>query len=355
VTGGPENRTEDRVARRVGARPPVAIDREIAFLGKPDSYPGRPRRVTAIETHFSWVFLTDLHAYKLKKPVRGEGFDFRTIAARRRNALAELRLNRRLAEDVYLSVVPLTLEDDGRLAISGSGRPIDWLVKMVRLDAGRMFDRRLACGDWHYGDIEALAQRLAGFFATARPARLSAPQLMARFRAEVRTALATVSATPDARLLTALKPIARNLECFMTRRVALFGRRIRERRMIDGHGDLRPEHIYLNGMPRIIDCLEFRPDLRQLDPINELAYLTLECCRLGGPGIGRALLRRYRERTGDMPPGELMHFYWALNAVVRARIALQHLAEPGARTRQELVSRAAEYLAAARKFRCYRL
>ena len=102
-------------------------------------------------------------------------------------------------------------------------------------------------------------------------------------------------------------------------------------------------------MPRIIDCLEFRADLRQLDPLNEIAYLALECRRLGGPAIERHLLRRYRARTGDTAPRELVRFYAALNALIRARIAICHLAEPGTRTPREWTARSATYLAIAAK------
>ena len=103
----------------------------------------------------------------------------------------------------------------------------------------------------------------------------------------------------------------------------------------------------MKGLPRIIDCLEFRPDLRQLDPVSELAYLALECRRLGGPPIEGVLLRRYRQRTGDRPPARVTSFYRALNAVMRARIAIEHLADPGGRTRQELLGRADAYIAVA--------
>jgi aminoglycoside phosphotransferase family enzyme len=332
-----------------GPRSEVAIGRKLRFLTDPRSYPDHPSQVEAIETHFSWVFLTDRHAYKLKKPVQGDGFDFRSVAARRRNALAELRLNRRLAPDVYLRIVKLTVEADGNLALGGPGEAADWLVQMVRLEADWMFDRRLARRDWHHAEIEGLAHRLAGFFATARRVRLSAPQLRARITEELRATLAAFRAAREQRLLSALKPIAGRLDAFMTRRAALFCRRIQDRRLVDGHGDLRPEHVYLRDLPRIIDCLEFRPDLRQLDPVNELAYLALECRRLGGPAIERHLLRRYRARTGDTAPRELVRFYAALNALIRARIAICHLAEPGSRTPQEWTARAAAYLAIAAK------
>ena len=103
------------------------------------------------------------------------------------------------------------------------------------------------------------------------------------------------------------------------------------------------------GTPQIIDCLEFRADLRRLDPVGEIAFLALECDRLGSSPIAHRLMRRYRERTGDRPPAVLFFFYTALNAVVRARLALEHIAEPGTRTREEWVDRAASYLAIAAK------
>jgi aminoglycoside phosphotransferase family enzyme len=340
----PEGLSRSCMADNGGPIYKVDIGRKVRFLSRPDSYPEQPSRIEAIETHYSWVFLTDTHAYKLKKPVEGDGFDFRSVAARRRNALVELRLNRRLAPGVYIRVAPLTLDADGNLALDGPGKAVDWLVQMVRLEARWMFDRRLARRDWHYAEIEGLAHRLAGFFATARQARLSAPQLKTRITEELRTTLAAFRAAHEKRLLTELKPIARRLDAFMTRRAPLFRRRIRDRRLIDGHGDLRPEHVYLRDMPRIIDCLEFRADLRQLDPLNEMAYLALECRRLGGPAIERHLLRRYRARTGDTTPCELVRFYAALNALIRARIAICHLAEPGTRTPREWTARAATYL-----------
>jgi uncharacterized protein len=99
-----------------GSAPPrVSLARKVTFLGSPAAYAERPSRVERIETHFSWVFLTDRHVYKLKKSLRARGFDFSSLAARRRNAEAEVRLNRRLAGRVYVGVVPLTLARGGAI------------------------------------------------------------------------------------------------------------------------------------------------------------------------------------------------------------------------------------------------
>src|SRR3974390_2741738 len=114
----------------------IDIDRKVAFLCTPKAYAEPTPRVERIETHFSWVFLTDRYVYKLKKPLCGEGFDFSSPDSRRRNAEVEVSLNRRLACGVYVGVVPLTLEGGCDLAIAGKGVVIDWLGKMICLPAG---------------------------------------------------------------------------------------------------------------------------------------------------------------------------------------------------------------------------
>ena len=172
----------DGTVKRSGpASAEIDVSCKVAFLASPQVYAQQPTRVETIETHFSWVFLTDRYVYKLKKPLCGDGFDFSTTEARRHNAEEEVRLNRRLALDVYLEVVPLTLAGGHSLAVGGQGVVVDWLVKMVRLPAERMLDRRLACGDWHYADIHSLAYHLAKFFATARRMHTGPPPTSTAF------------------------------------------------------------------------------------------------------------------------------------------------------------------------------
>jgi aminoglycoside phosphotransferase family enzyme len=333
----------DAGAARIAERE-VLSDRKVAFLRDPASYPELPARVEVVETHFSWVFLTETRAYKLKKPVTGDGFDFRSAAARHRNAVTEVRLNRRLAPDIYLGVVPITLGADGALAIAGDGPAIDWLVEMVRLDAERTLERRLVRHELSHTDIMALARGLAGFYARAGRIRLAPVQFRARIERELAASEAAFRAAGKPHLLNAIRRSRRCLISFITRRGALLRERVRRGLIVEGHGDLRPEHIYLNGTPRIIDCLEFRADLRIVDPVGEIAYLALECRRLGDNRVATQLLRHYRRRSRDNPPPDLFCFYVALNALIRARIAIQHLSEPGARSPAEWVNRAAAYL-----------
>jgi aminoglycoside phosphotransferase family enzyme len=332
---------------RGSAQREIGIDRKVAFLGSPAAYPEEVSRVERIETHFSWVFLTDRHVYKLKKPLLGDGFDFSSPAARRRNAEAEVRLNRRLARDVYIGVVPLTLGVECDLAIGGPGVAIDWLVKMVRLPAGRMLDRRLARGDWHRADMSALADRLARFFATARRVKIPLPVFLARFHAECRDSRRALQSSGGSELQHAVQYVVRRIEAFLYGREYLLRQRLDEGRLVEGHGDLRPEHICLGATPTIIDCLEFRADLRFLDPVDELAFLTMECERVGARSVGQVLFHRYCLRAHDSPPSELTAFYKVIGALIRARIAILHLQESPVRDLGKWPKRAAEYLAIA--------
>jgi len=328
------------------AQQEIGIDRKVAFLESPTAYPEQPSSVERIETHFSWVFLTERRVYKLKKPLRGEGSDFSSADARRRNAEEEVRLNRRLARDVYIGIVPLTLERGSDLAISGAGVVVDWLVEMVRLSAERMLDHRLARGDWRRADINALADRLARFFAAARRVNITPTVYLDRFRTECDDSRQALQSGGPA-LRHAAQCVARRVEAFIDRRKDLLLQRLVSGRVVEGHGDLRPEHICLGSTPHIIDCLEFRADLRFLDPVEELAFLTMECDRMGARGIGPVLFRHYRLSARDTPPPVLITFYRGIGALIRARIAILHLTESPVRDPAKWPRRAAEYLAIA--------
>ena len=129
----------DDQARHVSAE--AAQAQKVAFLRRPDVYGPQVHTVSCRETHMSWVFLAGETAYKLKKPVRFSYVDFSTLARREAACHAELRLNRRLAPDVYLAVEPLTAAPaqacsgaHAGLSLGGPGPIVDWVVVMRRLD-----------------------------------------------------------------------------------------------------------------------------------------------------------------------------------------------------------------------------
>jgi aminoglycoside phosphotransferase family enzyme len=158
--------------------PEIALESKVAFLRQPMSFPDRPFRIEAIETHMSWVFLTEEYAYKLKKPVCQEALDFRSIDARRHYCDEEIRLNRRLAADVYLGIVAMSINSSGHLRLCENGISVegeaivDWLVQMRRLPPEHMLDYALKTGRVSDEDIGRVAARLALF--TVAVARLAA-------------------------------------------------------------------------------------------------------------------------------------------------------------------------------------
>jgi aminoglycoside phosphotransferase family enzyme len=318
----------------------VPLAAKLAVLGRPESYPGHPAAVERRETHLSWVFLAGDEVYKMKKPVRAAGLDFRTLARRRRNCEAELRLNPRLAPEVYRGLVPLTLERDGRLALGGRGRPVEWLVRMRRLPAARMLDRALAAGTVAPAEIDAVAALLARFYHDAPPAARSPSGHRRHLRAEIAASRAALAGLPGASA-GRLERVAGRLQAWLRQRPdPLAGRPV-----VEGHGDLRPEHVYLGPPPQAIDCLEFRRSLRLLDPADELAYLGLECERLGAAWVGSRLLGAYERATGDRPPPPLLSFYRTLRALIRARLAILHLADTPPAGHGKWRRQAADYLA----------
>ncbi len=326
--------------------PPAATAAEVlAFLATPAAYgEERPTRVEVRETRSSWVFLTDRHAYKLKKPIRLPRLDLTSPEARRRHAERELELNRRLAAWVYRRVVPLVRRPDGRLVLDGAGEPVEWLLKMVRLDSRLMLDAVLRAGPPGSAAFTRTLAHLCRFFRTSPPVPRTPEahlELMAREIALDVLALERPAPGLSARLVDAA--IAQLFRAFTRRRAELVAR-VRAGRLIDAHGDLRPEHIYLGDPPAIIDCLEFADDLRIRDPADEISYLALECAHLGRAAAGAFAIATYERLTGDRPGPALLAFYRLFRAIQRARLAVWHAAEPGPRGADHWYRKACRYL-----------
>ncbi len=323
------------------ARNPITLADKVAFLRKPTSYPRRVRSVRVIETHFAWVFLTPKHAYKLKKPMRQPAMDYRSLGARRRGCLDEVRLNRRLAPKAYLAVVPLKSRN-GLLRLGGAGRIEDWLVKMSRLNASKMLDRTLRNRSLRSEETDRIVAHLVKFFARADSAPVRGDRYVRRLRREVllnRRALERVGSRVRQSLV---RTVAREQNTFLGRAARLLGRR--GARVVEGDGDLRAEHVSLGPPVRVIDCLEFNRKLRLFDPAEELAFLALEIERLGNPALAAELLRRFEVARGDPVPEAIFHFYLSHRAATRAKLAVWHLGDPQFSDTRPWIARAHSYL-----------
>jgi aminoglycoside phosphotransferase family enzyme len=301
--------------------------------------------VEAIETHMSWVFLTDRHAYKLKKPVRLQLLDFSTLQDRRRSSEAEVHWNRRLAPGVYLGVVPLGLDERGGLVLGREDPVVEWLVHMLRLPADRMLDRAIAAGNVEASDIRRVAETLSDFYRRAPRVDISEGDYRDRFVRdieEIGRALDEISPIPSERT----RAVSEDLLRFTRSEAGLLGSRAREGRIVEAHGDLRPEHVCLLAPPAIIDCLEFSASLRALDPADELSFLSVECDLAGGPSFIEPILF---EACDERPAPALVRFYKAFRAFVRAKIAVWHVRDPEVRYPEKWFAKAGRYVEAAER------
>lgn len=319
---GPDHAPEPHDAEQ------VQLAEKVRALQSGRAYPEAVGAVESIETHFAWVFLTGNHAYKMKKPVALYGMDMRSLAARRQSCEDELRLNRRLAPDVYLDLVPLARSADGSLRLGNEGVIVDWLVRMRRLPGGAMLDQAIAQGAAPRGPLVALGTMLAEFYRMQPHVAFTPGAYTARIADQIhadRRALLDPALQLDSHLVEAA--VAATWRAF-TALEAELGERAATDRIVEAHGDLRPEHVCLADPPCVIDSLEFSRDLRILDPAEELAYLWIECEQAGDTQAALVVLDAYRRESQDPVGGRLLEFYRARRALVRARIVAWHLLDP---------------------------
>lgn len=327
----------------IGGLGSPGLAEKVAFLSEPAAYGRLAGEVTCRETHMSWVFLAGEKVYKLKKPVRFPYLDFATLERREAACRAELTLNRRLAPDVYQDVVAL-MQSSGGLSIGGTGQVVDWLVVMRRLDEGDTLERAILEHRLEPWQLDRLIATLVQFYRRA----------------------GAVFATPDVHLANWHRSLAYNKRVlldprlglpaglvrqvdwaqrrFLAERWRLIADRVRGGYIVDGHGDLRPEHIWLGNPVRIIDCLEFNPGLRAVDPFDEIAFLCVECERLGDTRASLCIRRRAIHALQDGLSDELFAFYRCHRATLRARLAIAHLLEPSPRTPDKWPRLARTYL-----------
>ncbi len=300
------------------------VDSKVAFLTQAEGYPDRTSAVNVIETHMSWVFITDKYVYKLKKPVRQPFLDFSTLPARKHYCEESMRLNRRLAPDVYLDVVALTRDESGKLQVEGDGEPVEWLEKLQRLPQDKMLDVAIGEGRVTVRDVRQVAEVLSKFYASAEPVELSPAAYRQRFSEDIKAnhrALLDATYGLDHDKLQRISAIQLRL---LRDEPELLDARVKAGKVIEAHGDLRPEHVCLLPEPVVIDSLEFNRDFRLMDIADELSYLALECEFAGGAFIGPVIFSTYEQQTGDRIPQRLQHFYKSCRAVLRAKLAAWH-------------------------------
>ncbi len=301
------------------------MDPMIAALLNPGAYDHPVERVDCLETHISWILLTGTFAYKIKKPVNLGFVDFSTPERRRWFCQEELRLNRRLAPDIYLGLSAIHGPPE-RATLRGSGPTIELAVRMRQFPQSALLGAVLERHGLVDAQLEGLADDLAAFHAAAAVAGpddpYGAPELVNLPAVANLEVLEACGLVPD-RDVAALRQWTEGQ--FEQLRPS-FARRRSQSRIRECHGDLHLGNMLLEGERiRVFDCLEFSPELRWIDVISDLAFLVMDLEHRDRPDLGAVLLNRWLGRCGDY--GGLLFWRWyrIYRSLVRAKVCALRL------------------------------
>ena len=302
---------------------------QVRQLLREDAFPHAVDSLDLLETHISWVVLTGEYAYKIKKPVAMGFLDFSTREARRHFCEEELRLNRRLAPELYLDVVDVT-ERGGRLRVGGGGAVIDSAVRMRQFPQRRLASRAADEGRLTHAQCRAIGRRIADFHNALEPIdrrQLDSDAGPGTPGAIFRAARQNFSQIDDALPARENREVLRTLEDAAlddyARLEDAMWRRLDGGFVRECHGDLHLGNILLEDDAVLpFDCIEFNPDFRIVDIQCEIGFLVMDLDSRGLPGHANRVLNSWLEHTGDYEGLALHTFYDVYLAIVRAKISL---------------------------------
>ena len=310
------------------------LDRLIAALRDPARFRDAghvPERVELLQTHISCVLLAGDYAYKIKKPVNLGFLDFGTLAARRHYCEEELRLNRRTAPGLYLDVLAI----GGSVCapvIGGGGPAIEYALRMRRFEQDDLLERMAHRGALAPAHIDALARGLAAFHgeierAGANDAFGSPGQILAPAMQNFEQMLPLVSVKADIAQLARLRDWSVREHAQLA---PVFAARRRDGWVRECHGDLHLGNIaLLSGVPTPFDCIEFNPEFRWIDVMNEIAFLVMDLIDHRLPRLAFRFLNAYLEHSGDYAGLRVLRYYLVYRALVRAKVACLRAQQAG--------------------------
>jgi aminoglycoside phosphotransferase family enzyme len=313
----------------------------------PDALPDKTQSVSLVQTHISMVFVAEKYVYKIKKPVDFGFLDFRTLEKRAYYCLQEVALNRRLAKDIYLDVLPVRFDGTRHSMRAKVGEIVDHAVKMKRIPEEQLMKSVFERGDLTEAHLQSVASVLARFHTQAR----TSPEIAAYGDAEnfkvntdenFQQVEKYVGTAVDRAVFEALREWT---ESFYRSNQSLFRERVAAGRIRDCHGDLHMEHVCLTENLQIIDCIEFNDRFRYSDTIADIAFLLMDLDYHGGEDFSRFLWQTYKGEASEKDVEPLLDFYKVYRAFVRGKVNSFRLddAHIGDAEKAEAAQRAKKY------------
>jgi len=274
-----------------------------------------------IETHISWLLLGNENAYKIKKPVKFSFLDFSSLQKRKFFCEEEIRLNRRLAPEVYLDLSKITTYR-GNVTIDGAGNTMDYAVKMKRLDSSKKMDKLLVAGQVSQSDVEKIAEMIAEFHSktdTIMDGQYGSPKMVGKHIADLSNFREQIQ--DGCGLGREMDFVLGRSADFIERNKGLVESRKMAGKVKDCHGDLHCGNIFFDDGIKIIDCIEFSKDFRCIDTANEIAFMAMDLDAFDREDLSRAFVSKYVEKSGDGELPNLLNLFKCYRANVRAKIA----------------------------------
>lgn len=301
----------------------------ITALCEPSVYEHEISAISLIETHISWVLLTGIYAYKIKKPVNFGFLDFSTLQNRHFYCLEELRLNRRLAAELYLEVVPITGQPDHPKP-GGSGEAFEYAVKMIQFPAGCILSERAEHDDLSRNEIDQIVEIVADFHASIAKvddtSPYGEPDNIKHWFVENFDHIRPLLIDDHAKQQLQVIQVWGDEE--WSKKSALMQQRKQHGYVRECHGDLHLGNMTLiNDKVCVFDCIEFNPMLRWIDVISEVAFLYMDLLHVGYVRYAHRFLNHYLQRTGDYQGLALFKYYLVYRALVRAKVSLLRMAQ----------------------------
>lgn len=299
------------------------IASEINNIIENKALPFPAKKIDLVETHISWVIMTEEYVYKIKKPVTFDFLDYSTLDLRLFYCNEELRLNRRLVKNIYLDVLPVISENESVAIGNGKGEIIDYAVFMKRMDDSLQMDYLLKKQEVKPHNIIALADVLADFHLNA----VTIPEgedwliLFEEFK-NIETVIDFVNeefGSKSGNVLLEAIDMADNVLCHLQKRIAL---RNSLGFVIDGHGDLHCRNIIMDDPPIVFDCIDFNDDFRKLDILSEIAFLCMDIERFGADFLSHIFTEHYFSKVDCLQNEEdnLLFLYYKM---YRANVLLK--------------------------------
>jgi aminoglycoside phosphotransferase family enzyme len=312
---------------------------------KPETYPEPAGKIDLIQTHISFVFLTQNFVYKIKKPVNFGFLDFSTLQKRRVYCEKELQLNRRLCPHIYLAVVPLNKSDT--LKIAGDGETVEYALKMIRLPQERLMTQLLQEGKIDKKTIDELAAIVAKFHSEAQTStEISEFGGLKTVRTNWDENFAQTQKYIDQTIPKAdYTFMQQKINGFMDKNKALFESRIAARRVRDCHGDLHSGNIFVTSQICIFDAIEFNDRFRYSDVASDVAFLAMDLDYQNRSDLADHFIKQYLTYSKDNQLIQMLPFYKCYRAYVRGKVVSFRLDDPNIKSEEKTtaIKEASEY------------